>query len=211
MKNLDTEEPSSECTLRQQVEMMSGTAGPAEVRSRRPCSVQKPKRPANPVPACTQNLLPRLAGDAYGSSRQANKLLLLNWVRSKCARQLVVDPVVFSAFAHGIKADSRYFCPHTAAQVYSHLVISVILQVSGAELKYEDKAWFSLLQHKALIAESLSQISRSSEDDLDEERVQACQKRLYDWVRAGAGTAEPRIMRALASFQSNSERHVEQQ
>jgi len=143
-------------------------------------------------------------GDAYGSSRQANKLLLLNWVRSECARHFAFDLSVLAALLHGVNTDSRYFCPLTAAQQHSHLVVSVISKLSGAELEYEEKAWFSLLQHKALISERLSQMSAVS-GVLDEECAQACQKRLGDWIRAGAGTAEPRITRALASFQSNSE------
>jgi len=187
---------------------MSGLEEPAEVRSSRPLNVQKPNRPADPVPACTQVLLPRLAGDAYGSSRHRKKFLLLNFVRSECTRQFAFDPFVFAALIRGIKADSRYFCPLTAAQQHFHLVMSVVMKLSGAEPKYEEQAWFSLLQHKALISERLFQISLGSEDAVDEERAAACQKRLYDWVRAGAGTAEPRILRALASFQSNSEKRA---
>ncbi|GAA5914389.1 hypothetical protein JCM8208_002833 [Rhodotorula glutinis] len=154
------------------------------------------------------SLLPQLKGDAYGSSRQQNKSLLLNWVRGEYCRQFAFDPLVVADLLCGVKRDSSYFCPVAAAQQCSLLVISVIMKLSGAEPPYQEKVWFSLLQHKAVISERLLQISFGSEDPLDKERAEACQKRLYDWVRAGAGTAEPNIMRALASFQSNSEKRA---
>ncbi|GAA5938574.1 hypothetical protein JCM3775_002161 [Rhodotorula graminis] len=97
-----------------------------------------------------------------------------------------------------------YMVAPPSASILRQICFKLEALYIGVEV--DESTWFSLVQHKVLITSPLLQVSlvRGQTDELKSYWEPSCD-RMYAWIRAGAGSNEPRIERALASFQGAGE------
>ncbi|GAA5914394.1 hypothetical protein JCM8208_002837 [Rhodotorula glutinis] len=151
-----------------------------------------------------ESLLHELTVDSYLASNIVKKELFVHWVRAKFAGQSGVDSIVLQDAVRIMTGDSNHFSPRLAAQHSAGILLHLGTKFANQRMDLVTAAspWFSRVQHKACIISRLDQLALLHDDRMDqyEELAARGRARLHAWIQAGAGTGDPRIERALASF-----------
>lgn len=154
--------------------------------------------------SCAQSLLHELTVDSYLASNIVKKELFVHWVRDKFAGQSGVDSIVLQDALRIMTGDSTHFSSQLASQHSAGILLNLATKFADQRMDLVTAAspWFSRVQHKARIISRLDQLALCHDDLMDqyEELAARSRARLHAWIRAGAGTGDPRIERALASF-----------
>ncbi|GAA5846155.1 hypothetical protein JCM9279_005839 [Rhodotorula babjevae] len=94
--------------------------------------------------------------------------------------------------------------PPTAVEDCAFMITCIQDALEDSKLVLShDSTWVSHVLHKVLIVHRLRELAEDGDQDTQPFNHQV--ERLDDWIRAGAGSDNPRIRRALAGFQGPTE------
>ncbi|GAA5919983.1 hypothetical protein JCM8208_000140 [Rhodotorula glutinis] len=158
-----------------------------------------------------ESLLDELTGDTYFGSKMLRKNLIVQWVRAKYGTRKHggVNSPASMDMERVFAGETNRFALYLTAQPSATLMRQIYAKLLAAQrigLEVDESTWFSLVQHKALITSHLLQISvvRGQEPTL-KSYWEPSVDRMHAWIRAGAGSDDSRIKRALASFRDAGE------
>ncbi|GAA5906478.1 hypothetical protein JCM8208_004672 [Rhodotorula glutinis] len=185
LRNLDKVVPGHETTLREQFGRVSRSDEAAEV------------------------IVKDLYGDAYERNELANKALLVNWLRAFASYPHKGDEAALRLL---LALGDGQFDAFSAAQSCARRFASVsaaLAQQGNTDTTSSDSAWLSTLQHKSLLVNRLQQLTFNN-DGYQAPMIalhRQADARFLAWIRAGAGSDDPKVARALAEFEvPNAER-----
>ncbi|GAA5938591.1 hypothetical protein JCM3775_002167 [Rhodotorula graminis] len=157
-----------------------------------------------------KSILGELTGNTYLTSKIRKENLIVQWIRAvyvgqKHARLNSPSKMDLQrVFADKPNRLPAFMTTQPSASILRRIYAKLEALYIGVEV--DESTWFSLVQHKALIMSYLLQVSvvRGHPDEL-QSYWELCCSRMYAWIRAGAGSNDPRIERALASFRGAGE------
>ncbi|GAA5846276.1 hypothetical protein JCM9279_005885 [Rhodotorula babjevae] len=155
-----------------------------------------------------ETLLQELVPASYHESRLSHKHHFLAWVRHIAARRRGLQGVS-AMLARQRTGGVNYHESTMSALSCAEKTISVsaVLGEAGLSLVQENATWYSLFQHKALLVSRLSQLVFASVENVpvDIARLrEGADARFISWAQAGAGSNDPEVVRALASYDRSS-------
>jgi len=135
--------------------------------------------------------------------------MLLTGLRIYLASRPEHQRIATTDVTTGSDGPKTSFDKYLAAEYCATIIhpVSLLIAESGrVELDLDHAEWYSLIQHKAFLISGLEQLSPVGDQALQHaEWASQTKRRLFEWIRAGAGCADARMRGRLAEFRGPGE------